>query len=831
MPHSPTHDLRLALRSLRKSPGFAVAVVLSVAVGIGACVSVFAAIDAARFRPLPYDDPDRLVWVYGTAVGDEVPAYAIGEDVFRDWSARPLRSIESLALEGGTEALLRGGAEPVSTTVGLVSGGYFRVAGARPRLGRTLLPDDDAPGAGPAAVLSYPFWVRRFGADRAVLGRTLRLGGTTATVVGVMPPGMRLPGDVVVPLSAASRDLTPASTSILARLRPGATLAQAKAELRQLARTSALADSAGREPRSATAYSIPEMARRISSSELWLLLGAVALVFLIAIGNLANLFLVRAQSRARDLAVRAALGARRRDLVRQLVVESLALTLPGGALGAVLAVWGKALAGRFVPPEVAATITIDARALAVAAALAVLVGVVVGVAPLGQLRRLEVRGALQEGAASLAGSRRQRLERNALIAAQVALALVLLGGAGVLARSYLNLRRLDVGYDADRVVLATMKYRSTPHAASEQQRILGDAVLERLRGRPEVAAAALWRKRMWEYGRRIETVFALEGRPVPTEMWSMPLGLFEVSPDYFATIGIPIVRGRGFSPADGASAPGVVVVSEQAARRWWPGEDPVGKRLRLGGAGSTAPWLTVVGVARVEQTIDEGGRQQAGVGHIFPLIFRPLAQSGEIEGWAERCLGCRGIVVGARAAGDPDRVVPVLREAVAGVAPDVPVDWIGTLLSFQLGERMTGGRLAFSARLLGVFAGAGGLLALLGVFGIVADAVSRRTRELGVRIALGARPVHVIARVMAEGAGIAVAGIVVGLACTVAAQGALDRVFYHGGRSWYLVGTSGRDPLVLAAASGAFLLTAALAALLAARRAARIEPMAALRAE
>lgn len=376
MPGPALHDLRLTLRSLRRSPGFAVTVVLSVAIGIGACVSVFAAIDAARFRPLPYDDPDRLVWIYGTAVGDEVPAYPIGEDVFRDWSARRLRSIESLALEGSTEALLRGSAEPVSATVGLVSGGYFRVAGARPRLGRTLLPDDDVAGAGPAAVLSYPFWVRRFGADRAVLGRTLRLAGTTATVVGVMPPGMRLPGDVVVPLSAATRELAPTSTSILARLRPGATLAQAKAELRRLARTSALADSAGREPRSATAYSIPEMARRISSSELWLLLGAVGLVFLIAVGNLANLVLVRAQSRARDLAVRAALGARRCDLVRQLVVESLALTLPGGALGAVVAVWGKALAGRFVPPEVAPTIAIDARALAVSFALAVLVGVV-----------------------------------------------------------------------------------------------------------------------------------------------------------------------------------------------------------------------------------------------------------------------------------------------------------------------------------------------------------------------------------------------------------------------------------------------------------------------
>jgi predicted permease len=795
------HDVRYALRTLAQRPAFTAVAVLTLALGIGLATAVFTVADALLLRPLPVQDQNRVV-VLGGQARRGAYNYPLGLDDAREF-ARRTRSLERVAFVsyyGSFATPIRDGDQISRLRSAPVSGEFFEVLGARPVLGRALRPADDVSGAAPVVVLSYAAWQRRFGGDSHVLGRQLLTysDGVSHTIVGVMPQGLDYPRETdfwapVVP-SGVPKDLY-----IIGRLASGRAAAHARDELTAFFGR-AEAPAWQRELRGVV-QPLPRLMLGDTRPALIVFAAAAGLLLLITCVNVANLLLVRGLARVREIAVRAALGAGRGQVIGQLLGENALLAALGGALGVGVAAAAVRLFVAFAPPGVPRLdeIQLNAAALAGAVGITAIAMLLFALAPAVLTSRVELERVLRSDARQSAG-RRSRLTTETLVAGQVALALLVLSAAGLIVRSLINLERADLAFESSHLLIGELTLRRGFYDDANAQRAMLERLVPDLQALPgvrtvsPVVAAPFSGSSGWD------------GKPVaegqtPEEAAANPmLNLEVVTPVYFETLGIPVLRGRGFTDADREGAPGVVIVSQSAAHHYWPGADPIGKRLR--GGEKLAHVSTVVGV--VPDTRYRDLREAR------PSAYIPLRQSFfPFVPWT----------LAIRTTGPPADAVPAIRRVIGEAAPGV------ALVSAAPFEDFLEGPLAqprLNALLLAVFAGAAVTLAAVGLFGAMATLVRQRTRELGVRMALGASARRLRRMVMRRGLVITATGSALGLCASLLANRLLAALLYE---------VTPTDPVTLAAVTGILIGVAALATLIPARWSTRIDPMMALRTE
>jgi putative ABC transport system permease protein len=799
------HDVRYALRTLVRTPTFSVVAILTFAVGIGVNAAVFSVVNGVLLRPLPYADPDRItmIWMDNRPQGirEDITSYPN----FLDWR-RQASSYAHMAAVRSSSFSLTGAGEPERLRGASTSASFFDVMGVGPVIGRVFGVEHETPGRDLVVVLSHGLWQRRFGGVADVIGRTLVLNGRAHEVIGVMPASMRWPADAELwrPLAPDEglRDARGAFwLPVIGRMKPGVPVEQAQAEMSAIA--ARLEDAYPAANKGFGAYVVPLHRQLVGGIEraLLVLLGAVAFVLLIACANLANLMLGRTAARRKELAIRTALGAARTRIVRQIVTESLVLALGGGLIGVALAYWATtsfvAIGGDAIPrPE---AITLDARVLLFALALATAAALLAGIVPAIQASRGAVVNDLREGGRQ-GGATASRRTRQALVTAEVALAFVLLIGAGLLTRTVWRMQSVERGFRADGIVTATLSLPASAYAGPAEVRAFYARLLEQVRSLPGVQAAATTTGILQPLV-TASNVYGIEGKPDPPPEQRIEYPVEVVSPGLFETLQIEIVRGRAFDERDHADAPGVLVVNETLARRSWPGEDPIGKRMREGRSDSDSPWLTVVGVIR-----------DVHRAHVTRAI-RPEVYHSALQ----QPLRTQTLVI--RAAGDPTAVVPAVRRTVQALDAQLPLFQVGTLEG-ELRESLRQPR--FQATLLGAFAAIALLLSAIGIYGVTSHAVSQRTHEVGVRMALGARGGDVLAMMLAQHLQPAVAGIAIGIAGAFVLSRSLRSLLY---------GVTPGDPLTFAAIAGALVLVALAACWIPARRATRVDPLVALRNE
>jgi macrolide transport system ATP-binding/permease protein len=805
-------DVRFAFRSLGRNPGLVVVIVLSLGLGIGATTTMYSLVSAMLLRPMSAERPQELAAVYVSDSSGE-PWGSASYPEFRDYRERTRALADLAAYTLMPLAITRDGH---STRVlgSLVSGNYFPMLGQPAARGRTLQPADDAEGAAPAAYLSHGAWQRHFAADPEIVGSTVTVNGHAVEIVGVAGPAMKgavmgLTPDVWL----AARQMALARPSdagdlvnrggrsflLLGRLAPGATPASAQAEMNvhaaELGRRYPASDSgrrisvlAERDARLFPSIKLPVLAF------LAMLLAVGALVLAVAGANVAGLMLARGVARRHEIGMRLALGASRRHIVRQLLVESTLLALVGGAVGLLLAMWGADLLLAFRPPlpiDVAIDLRPDRGVFVFAFVLSALTGVLFGLAPALQASRPTLSPALKEGTG---GTRRDRLRRG-LVVGQVALTLLLLVGAGLFLRGLQRATDLDPGFDAERLV--AISFDLGLHGYDEPRgRAYFARVLERVRAVPGVRSAALAEHLPLGFG-WTNSGIGIEGVD-PGPRGAIEVGRDDVTADYFATMGIPIVRGRAFDGRDRAGAPRASIVNEAFAARYWPGQDPIGKRITHS-PGDPSAWHVVVGVARDAKyrTLSEPPR---------PIFY---------DAWEQRYSDEVTLVV--RVDGAPAAMLEPVRRAAASVDPALPLFEVKTVEE-HLAVSLLPVRLA--STVLAAFGGLALVLAAMGLYAVMAFAVSQRVREIGVRIAVGARPRDVLTMVVGQGLRLAAVGLVIGIAAALPLTRLVESQLY---------GASTADPAVYAAIAVLVILAMVAASWLPARRAAAVDPMQALR--
>jgi putative ABC transport system permease protein len=801
-------DLRYALRTLRKSPGFTLVAVVTLGLGIGADTAIFSMIRGVLLRPLPYREGGRLVHLRQPAAlaGVENAGFSVKE--MQDYHAAT-RSLEGTVEYHTMPFILLGRGEPRRVQTGVVSADYFDVMGAKALLGRTFRPGEDAPGAAPVLVLSYGFWKNQLGGDSAIVGRTFEMNDRIHTVVGVLPPVPQYPAesDLYLPMSAcpfraSERTIQNRSARMLqlfGRLRPGVALEQAQTELETVA---AQVHATYPEAYSKTqgfgisVASLQDELTRRARPTLLLLLGTAVFVLVIACANVANLTLARLIRREREMALRSALGADRRRLLRQLLTEGGLLSLAGGALGLALAASGvqllTAFAARFT--ERAGEIAVDGPVLAFTLGVSLLTGLAFGALP-ALPSRLNLVSALKEGGTTTGGAGSMRV-RAALVVAQVAVSVVLLIGAGLMLRSVQALQRVDPGFDPENVLTMTLDLNWSIYTSND--RVLGfhRQLQSRLADQPGVVATASSLGFPLRGHSPYGFEFMIEGRPA-AEGAALPQGDFRaVSPGYFRTLGVPLVSGRLFTEADGPGAPEVAVVNQSLARRYWGRETPIGHRVS---ADSGKTWTTVVGVVG---DVRQYGLDAAPADEMYaPFAQSPVRESSFL----------------VRTTADPLSMAGRIADAVHAIDPNQPVAKVRTLDQFRR-DALASPRL--TALLLALFAALALGITSAGLAGVIAFSVSQRTQEIGVRLALGAVRGEVLSMVLGEGMRL----VGVGLALGVVGALLLTRVM-----AGLLYGVRATDPLTFGAMVLVLLLVAVAACLVPARRATTVDPMVALR--
>ena len=810
-------DVRFACRGLRRSPGFAAAAILTLALGMGATTAIFSVIRAVLMSPLPYAQPERRVMVWSRWKDFPKTWVAVGE--VADYR-RAIPSFASVAAWEIDQANLTGGADPVRVGVAGVTANTFETLGARPQLGRGFTEAEDRPGGPPVIVLGYGVWQNRFGGDPEVVDQVVELDGVARRVVGVMPRGFALPTDFTEDAAEPTQVYVPDQVDFsqgdhgnhgyyaAATLAPGATAARATAELKAL---TAASTRAGLYPEAmrfdAFAVPVEEEIRGGARRALVLVFGAVGFLLLMACANVANLLLARAEGRQREIAVRAAIGAGKGRPIRQLLTESLVLAVAGGTLGLLLAWAGvKIIAAKGAAGLPAlAPIGIHPRMLLFAAALSLLTTLLFGFAPALQTLRLNLTESLRDGSANAsAGLRRQSL-RAALAGVQMALAVLLLLGAGLMLRTLDALLHVDLGFQPEHVLTLQLRPPEASYKTPESVVAFYRALLDRVRGLPGVHAAGLVRSlplaaSIGDWGLDIEGYVESPGNHAKGD-WQV------VSDGAFEALGERLVRGRTLAAGDTAEALPVAVVNETLARTYWPGQDPIGKRMRMGSA-TTRPWMTVVGLVRDE-------RHNGVTAAIKEKFFVPYAQFPRArEGDA-----ARGMTLVLRVAGEPMRLVNPIRAEVRALDPRLPVANV-RLMTDVVDASMATPRL--TGTLLTIFAGLALVLAAVGVAGVLAYLVSRRRREIGIRMALGASRANVLGLIVRRGVLYAGAGIAAGIAAALFLTRLMEGLLF---------GVAPRDPLTFVAVSAILLVIAVVASLIPALRAARVDPLEALRAE
>jgi putative ABC transport system permease protein len=794
-------DLTFAVRMLWKAPGFTLAAVLATALGIGANTAIFTVVKQVLLQPLPYPEASRIVAVDEYVRGRRA---AVSAPNGRDWRSRT-RTLEALSFYDEQIVTLTAGPEPSRVSTSLVDAQFLTVMRVAPMLGRAFDADDVRPGARKVAVLGYALWQSAFGGDPSIVSRQVILEGAPFEVVGVMPRGFDFPdgSDLWLPLRLSESAFNDNQRgahylSAVGRLAPGRSAGDATAELdaieQDLARRfpSKLAD--------ASVAAVPLLDSMVDAVQrpLLVLFGAVAFGLLIACVNVSNLLLARATTRAGEIAVRSALGAGRLRLVRQLLAESVMLSLAGGAAGVLLATWGIRGLMTLAPADLprAADVRIDAAVLGFSLVLSVLAGVVFGAAPAIVASRPDLSVFLRDaGRDGRAGGQRRRM-RSLLVTAQVALALVLLAGAGLAIRSFQRLTHVDPGFRSANVLTFNISLPDATYPTSASQTQFFRDYLERTRQLPGVAAAgAVLFPPVTPDG--FGGSFTIYGRPAGADEGNAQVR--SITPGYLEALSIPLKAGRVFSDEDGAESPRVAIVSESAARRYWPGENPVGRQLRVHVNESVRAPREIIGVV--------GDVRLAGMDtEPVPVIYVPHTQYGP-----------ETMTVMVRAAGDAAALVPELKGALGAMAPSVARGRVRTM------DDLVAASVAqprFRTMLLTIFAAVSLVLAALGLYSVVAFSVNQRRTELGLRLALGADPQAVLRLVLREG----MAPVAVGIAAGLAGATALARVM-----ATLLFGVEPFDPLTFAAVSGTLAAVALVACYLPARRAMRVDPATSLR--
>ncbi|HET9982387.1 MAG TPA: ABC transporter permease [Longimicrobiales bacterium] len=789
-------DLRYAVRSLARSPGLVAAAVLSLALGIGANTTIFSAIDVFIFRPLPYPHAERIVnvWTTNASRGWQWAPASMPDAL--EWRARA-HTLDVAPSYGATFNM--GGERPERFEGARVGWNYFRVLGVAPAMGRIFLPEEETKGRDRVVVISNELWRRRFAGDPGIVGRTLLINGERHTVVGVMPPGFRTVGesDVWAPLGLDGKEARDTRyVRAMARLRPGSTFEAAQAEIAGVASQLAAQypEDQGNGARIVTLRD--DLYDATFRRATMIVSAAVLFVLLIACANVANLLLARAASREKEIALRTALGAGRLRLARQFLIESSLLGLAGGALGLLLSVWGIRGLVAIMPPEFFGVerIGIDGRVLAFTIGISLAAGLLFGTAPAIQAASPNLKESLTEGGrGATVGFRRGRL-RAALVVTEIALALVLLVSAGLLVKSYLGMRRTDLGFEPRHVVTFRVSLPQSTYGDSTRAIAFYDQLLQRVRAVPGVQAAGA-STTLPMRGSNSSTYW-IDGQPEPPDAEKSLVPFRVVTPGYLEAMRIRVVRGRPLTDQDRTGAAPVLVVNESFARRHWAGGDPIGRRVAF-----TAGAREIVGVVR--DTRDFGPDDDAPA-----VVYLPELQSG-----------ARTLSVAVRSDRDPGSLIPALRAEVQALDADQPIYDAGTMEEIVVrsiaGDTIMG-------RLLSLFAGIALVMAVMGVYGVMAYSVAQRTREVGVRMALGAQPRDIVRLVLRQGTFLAGLGILIGL-LVAAGVTRLLAAFLHG--------VSAFDPLTFGLVSVSLAAAALLASLLPARRATRVDPLVALQTE
>ena len=801
---SVLQDLRYGARMLLNRPVFTIVTIVTLALGIGANTAIFSVVDAVLLRTLPYPEPERLVVVAERAPGGNRMGVAYPN--YRDLREQA-QSFSEMAGYRASLFNLTGVDKPLRLQARLVSWNFFSILGVQPQLGRTFVTDDDKTGAPRTTLLSHSMWDKTFGRDAAIIGKTIFLDGNDYAVIGVLPAGFEFfsRDDLFIPLevSISSNDLSRGNHSglnILARLKDGVSLEQASAEMDTIAAQLEIAYPATNSGNGAITYGLLDRYASDIRPTLWVLLAAVGFVLLIACVNVANLLLVRASERQKEIAIRLALGANRRRIVTQLMSESLLLAFLSGLAGVLLGVWMMEGLVKLAPdgvPRLSQT-RLDIPVLCFALVITVATGLLFGLLPAWQSARQALHQTLKEGGRSTAGPGRERL-RKTLLVAEVALSLVLLIGAGLMLRTVYELVHVDPGFASENLLIMQMNLPRTSYDEA-RRRVFYNECVTRVESLPGVRAAGLTLSLPID-GSNWNSVFIAADKPVPPRPQLPSSAFTPVSANYFTAMGIRVRQGRVFTDADTTDQPAVAVINETLARRLWPGEDPIGKRLKQGWPEDKTPWREVVGVV--------ADVKLNGVNRDTPLqTYLPLAQESP---------PFVGLVV--RTSGEPLQLAATVEGAIHSIDKDLPVFEVRSmdqLMSLAIGQQ----RLAL-VLLLG-FAGLALLLAAIGIYGVVSYSVSQRTHELGVRLALGAQAGDVLRMILGQGLKLALIGIAIGLGTALALTRWMEALLF---------GVRPADPLTFTVIAVVLMLVAMLACWIPGLRAAKVDPMVTLRYE
>jgi predicted permease len=809
-------DIRFGARALVRNPLFTLVAVLALALGIGANTAIFSVLDAVVLKPLPYSHPEQLVqlWMRFTDIGQPMDRNWVSPPEFAD--LRNLnKSLSQLAAIDTANFNLRVGETPERLTGALVSASFFPLFGVQAQIGRVFLPDEDQPGRDTEVLLSDGLWRSRFGADPGISGRKLVLSGKSYIVVGVLPRGFDYPvgADIWTPLAFSASDLAPDNRGnhglqAIARIRPAISQAQARSDLDSVSER-IIEQNPGFPYRLVhfKVLMVPLLEQTVGDvrTALWVLMSAVGFVLLIACANVANLLLVRASSREREMAVRVALGAGRWRLIRQLLTESIILALAGGSAGLLLAEWTlRALvhsaAGAL--PRLAG-VGIHPGVMLFTMFVSLGTGIVFGLVPAIHASAAPAHDALKEGTRGSSGGAASGRLRGALVVAEVALSLMLLVGAGLLLRSFLRLQQVDPGFRPEGVLTLRIALPEEKYPKPEMWRTFFRSLLDRVRPLPGVESAGLVNNLPLSGSNSSGTITADTTAVAPKDA-VVEADWRNVSPDYFRAMRIPLLRGRYFDAHDSETSAPVAIVDETMARTFWPHQDAVGQRIRQGGRDSMDPWRTIVGLVGVGphvhyRTLEAPSR----VAFYWPHAQRPSSSMS----------------LAIRTSSDPRTLAEAVRREVLALDPDQPVYKVEPMLDL-MADSIAQRRL--SMWLLAVFAGLAMLLAAVGIYGVISYSVSQRWREIGIRMALGAGRADVLRLILGQSLLLALTGILIGIAASLALTGLLTSLLFE---------VQARDPLTFAAVAALLLIVAVAASYLPAYRATAVGPSTALRQE
>ena len=812
------HDLRTSTRTLLKHPGFVLTTTLILALGIGANTTIFSVINTVLMRPLPYKDPDRLVMIWETNRANGVPRSIVSPANFLDWKKQN-QSFEDLAAFRFWYYTVTGSGEPERYQGARVSAGFFPLLGVQPELGRNFGPEDEQVGRDRVVILSHALWQRRFGANANIIGQPLKIDGETFTIIGVLPASFRfirvLNADLELwmPIAFPPNQLTREDHSIIVygRLKQGVQLAQAQAEMDRITERLAQAYPQTNSGWGAQVNNLHDQAVKPARPVLLILMTVVGFVLLIACANVANLLLTRATARQRDLAIRFALGSSRFRLMRQLLTESLLLASLGGLTGLLLAYWAIDILNAVVPENRAPRLekfSLDLRVLGFTLLVSILVGVIVGVIPGLRASRLNLSETLKEGGRVLSEARSGRRLRNLFVVLEITLAVPLLISAGLLLRSSLLLQNVDRGLNLKDVLTMQISLPNAKYTTANQTAAFYQQTLQRIQAEPGVESASAVNV-LPLTDLQDATAVTIEGIAPPPPGQEITVGYRVIDQNYFRTMGIPLLDGRHFTEQDNDESRGVVIISKTMALRYWPNENPIGRRLKPQFPAAKVPWrpqssnswLNIVGIVG-------DVKEEALNDEIRPEIYVPYLQNPS---------SLMNIL--ARSTSDPLRLAPALRRQVLAVDSDQPVSNINTMENV-FSESLAEPKVITS--LLATFAGLALLLASLGVYSVVSYSVAQRTHEIGIRMAVGAQQRHVLGLIVGQGLKLVLAGVGFGVATALAVTRVLSNLLF---------GVTATDPPVFVFVPLLLVAVAILASYFPARNALKVDPINALRNE